>query len=152
MGLNILITLIILTGLGVWLMLFIRKNSQKKKEEALAELLKIAQEKDASITFYDTWGGYRTKTKIAADSEKFLLFFIKKIDDIEKKLVVDLSEIEKATLTDNTRWAGLELAFKVKNKPSLVLEFYNSEYDSLSESGELQLAEKWAGIINKVVA
>jgi hypothetical protein len=36
------------------------------------------------------------------------------------------------------------------NKPDVILDFYNSGYDSLTLRGEIQLAEKWAEIANSM--
>jgi len=45
----------------------------------------------------------------------------------------------------------LELSFYPveKGKPEISIEFYNDEYDSLTLSGELQLAEKWEKLLNE---
>lgn len=33
------------------------------------------------------------------------------------------------------------------HQPEISLEFYNADYDSLTLSGELQMAQKWVGIV-----
>jgi hypothetical protein len=37
------------------------------------------------------------------------------------------------------------------HKPEVSLEFYNTDYDQLTLSGELQLAQKWTGMIKSIV-
>jgi hypothetical protein len=46
----------------------------------------------------------------------------------------------------------IELIFSFNNhRPELSLEFYNTDYDQLTLSGELQLAEKWAGTLKTII-
>ena len=159
-----IITLIVLLVICVLLAVTMKIYNKKKKKEALADLATFAAENDCSITFSDNWKGNSTNTKIAVDSNKFWLFFIRKINDVENKITLNLSEIRKANLVSKTGSAGegknkqtvidtinLELSFKAKDKPAILLEFYNNEFDSLQLSSELQLAEKWAILINKTI-
>ena len=159
-----IITIIVLIFLCTIITIFLKINSNKKKKEALADLAAFALENDCSITFSENWKGYSTNTKIAIDSNKLWLFFIRKINDVENKTALNLSEIRKANLVSKTRSAGegknkqtvidtinLELSFKTKDKPSAFLEFYNNEFDSLQLSNELHIAEKWVTIINKTI-
>jgi hypothetical protein len=39
-----------------------------------------------------------------------------------------------------------------KNKPDVILEFYNSSSDNPILRNEILLAEKWAGIVNELIA
>jgi hypothetical protein len=159
-----IITIIVLLVICVLLAVIMKIYNIKKRKEALTGLISLAAENGSSITFSDNWKGYSTNTKIAVDSNKLWLFFIRKINDTENKLTLDLSEVKKVNIINNSRSAGegknkqtvidsvnLELSFKAKDKPAIRLEFYNNEFDSLQLSNELQLAEKWATLINKAI-
>jgi hypothetical protein len=164
MELNTLIISVALIVPCVLLVVLIKKYNQKKKKEALASLFKLVAEKECTITMSDYWKDFYTNTKIAIDTDKLWLFFIRKINGVENKTALDLSGIKRANVISNTRIVDegknkqtvidvikLELLSKEKDKPDIFLEFYNNEYDSLIISEELQLAEKWVGIINQSV-
>ena len=47
---------------------------------------------------------------------------------------------------------GIGFLYHDKNKNEVVLEFYNADYDSLTLTGELQLAEKWCNLFNEKIS
>ena len=164
MDLTAIIILIGIILLCVLCSILINRNIKKKKEEALADLYKLASEKDCTLSSPDYWTGNRSHTKIAIDPVKLWLFFIRKTNDQEAQTSIDLSGVRKVSLNNATRTAGegknkqtiiesvkMEISFREKDKPATYLEFYNNEYDSLQLSGELQLAEKWVSIVNKAI-
>lgn len=75
--------------------------------------------------------------------------------------MITLSEVQKCRVINSESTVNhtggthkviekLELTFtyRDKGKPEAVLEFYNTDSDSLTLTGELQLAEKWNKIAN----
>jgi hypothetical protein len=136
------------------------KNNTKKKNQIVKELFNYAEESNCKISKYDYW----SNTKIGVDNDNQRLFFIRKEKQISVRKEINLMEIQKAQVITTTRSVGegknkqstidkieLALTLQAVNKPDSILEFYNTDYDRLSLTGELQLAEKWAGIINSIV-
>src|SRR5690606_15737911 len=86
-------------------------------------------------------------------------FYLKKQDGQPKTTLIDLTEVEKCRVVNvhhdlnSTRLIDLiELRFTYRNqKPAeRGLVFYTKE-ESMSLSGELQLAEKWNNLVNAVL-
>lgn len=138
-------------------------NSKKKKKEKLfiQVLLDLAEKNNCKLTERDLWNN----TQIGIDKDAGKLFFVKKTDAEEVTKVVDLSEIQKCRVINTSRTVNikdsvqtvlerLELAFvnQDKNKPEIILGFYNSAIDSLSLRNEFQLTEKWSGIVNSTIS
>ena len=153
-----LVVIVVISGLIV----FLRFKNKKSKEEKLSPLFNFARENNCEISMYDRWD----KTLIGLHSSvNNKLFFIRKVADKEVKKIVNLSEIKNCRMAKTTRTASfnrenvivtdkieLVLSPVEKSKPDVVMEFYNTDYDSLNLSGELQLAEKWVEILNKVIS
>lgn len=152
-----IIVIVVFTGLIV----FLRFRNKKSKEKKLSPLFNFARENNCEISMYDRWD----KTLIGLDnSVNNKLFFIRKVADKEVKKIVNLSEIKNCHITKTTRTASfnrenvivtdkieLVLTPVEKSKSDVVLEFYNTDYDSLNLSGELQLTEKWVETLNKLI-
>ena len=88
------------------------------------------------------------------------MFFLKRYNNKDVIHEVDLNTVERCYINKTTRNSidgnysateRVELRFTSQNRnnPEVVFELYNLEQDSLSMSGELQLAEKWKSIIDK---
>ncbi len=144
------------------LIVFIQRNSKKREKKFYSVLQSFANDNNSKISSYDRWD----KTLIGIDtSEISKLFFIRTISDKEFKEVINLSEVKKCRLikTERTVWYNkenvkvidkIELIFSYifTNKPDIALEFYNNDYDHLTLSGELQLAQKWLDIVDRTLA
>lgn len=153
-----LVVIVVISGFIV----FLRYKNKKSKEEKLSPLFNIARENNCEISMYDRWD----KTLIGLDnSVNNKLFFIRKVAENETRRVINLSEIKTCRIAKTTRTAYLNkenvivtdkidlvLSYGEKSKPDVVLEFYNTDYDSLNLSGELQLAEKWLETLNKLIS
>ena len=151
-----LITLFIITGLIV----FLRIKNLNKKKQTLSILQTFAKENNSEISIYDTWD----KTLIGVDNKKMnKLFFIRSIQGKDTRQVIILSDIldcKMAKISRNVSFKGetvhvidkIDLVFSFNKKPNISLEFYNSAYDHLTLSGELQLAEKWLELIKKSIS
>lgn len=145
----------------IFLILFIQKRNKKRGKEILSVLQSFAKDNNGEISSYDRWD----KTLIGIDnSEINKLFFIRTISDKEFREVINLSEVKKCRLIKTERIVRynkenvsvidkIELIFSFvsTHKPDIALEFYNNEYDSLTLSGQLQLAQKWSGIVEAIL-
>jgi hypothetical protein len=133
------------------------RNSQKRDKKMLQELQIFAESNNCKISQHELWNN----SQIGVDETANAVFFIKKLKEKEIKQQINLNEIEKCRVINSGRTVSnkngshkvvdkLDLAFTFhdKNNGEITIEFYNSDYDSLTLSGELQLVEKWYKIIN----
>lgn len=161
---NSIITVIGIGLVCIIVILLVRMSKKQKKDKVLKSLKRLIDNTEFSLDLVDYWEGIRTSTQIAIDLKKLWLFFIRKTNNAENTLTINLSEIKKANLITHSRLAGegknkqtvidriyIELIFPAKEKPSIMVEFYNNEFDSLQLTGELQLAEKWTTLINEKI-
>ncbi|WP_428664357.1 hypothetical protein [Runella sp.] len=139
----------------------ISRNSRKKKQQLVEKLSNYGEKNKYKISRYDLW----RNSAIGIDDTALGVVFTRKTKDQETWQQIDLIEIQKCRLINSGRTVShtngnhkvierLELAFthRDKSKPETILEFYNTAYDSLTLSGELQLAEKWCAIFNDRIA
>ncbi|MFH0757475.1 MAG: hypothetical protein V2B15_09325 [Bacteroidota bacterium] len=160
MDFNIIIgwSVTLLTIAGLVVLFTLRKKNRNKR--TLAPLLAFARENNATISHFDTWD----KTLIGIDhGEKSKLFFIRCTPGREIRQLIDVSSVSACRMTKNERKVKIdkesvnvieliELVFSFYNhEPDLALEFYNNDYDLLTLTGELQLAQKWTGLIRDIV-
>ena len=150
----IVLVLVVLIGMGNF--------NKKKKEKKMLEALLVAAEKNNSrISEFDLWNNSR----IGIDKATRKLFFIRTTETEEVAKVVDLPEILKGKAVNTSKafsYKGssqavverieLVLTNRDKNKPDVILEFYNSRSDNPILRNEILLAEKWAGIVNVLIA
>lgn len=137
-------------------------RNKNKEKKTLLELLNFAKENNSSISGSDHWG----KTLIGVDDNEISkLFFIRITPGKYYKEVIHLSKVESCALHKVERVVvnkdikvtvidKIELVFTfVKNEsPTVLLEFYNTDYDNLTISSELHLAQKWLGIVKSILA
>ena len=137
------------------------RNSKKREKQFLRTLVEIARKNNSKLSDHD----FLTHAAIGIDDGANMIFFVKKVNNIETHQLVTLHEIQKCNLITAARNANnedgffkiiekLELAFehRDKRKADTILEFYNADYSSPTLTGELQLAEKWRKIINDKIA
>jgi hypothetical protein len=156
--LNLLLTVFIILSIVAIIMIAIKRSEKR----AISALNFFANENNSKISKYDEWD----KTLIGIDDiENFLLFFIRSASGIETRQVIRLSEVmdcrilktsrnekyhdESVNVTDQIQ---LVFSFHNKQKQNVSLEFYNTEYDRLNLTGELQLAEKWMNIVRSILS
>jgi hypothetical protein len=128
-------------------------NNRKKGEKLRQRLFDFAQKSNFVVNRYDSWH----HSSIGIDDQNDVIFFTRTVKDQVFLQQINLSEIQKCRVIITRKIASssggieiLELAFTYqnKNKPEVILEFYNAAYDSLTLSGELQMVEKWCKIVN----
>ena len=145
----------------VSLIVLIKRRNRIRKKNLFSVLQSFAKENNSEISSCDQWD----KTLIGIDtSEINSLFFIRTISDTEFREVINLSEVKKCRLikTERTEFYHkenvnvidkIELVFSFFDtpKPDIRLEFYNTDYDKLTLSGELQLAQKWSETVASIL-
>ncbi len=161
MNLNIISWSISILGFLV-LVFYVRQKNKKRILKMLSPLHEFANENNSTVTSLDHWD----KTLIGMDdSEKSKLFYMRKVHGAEVKLAIYIPEIKTCRLVKTIRTAHLGkekvsvidrisvvISFKNTKKTDVELEFYNTDYDNLNLSGELQFAEKWTKLINSQIA
>jgi hypothetical protein len=156
MDLNIIMdwTVILIATSGVVVYLWLR--NRKRTKRTLAPLKEFAAEYNTEIADYDAW----ENTLIGLGTgEPKTLFFIRITPDGETREAIKLAEVSGCRMIKPERRVSynkeylnvvdritLNITFQ-DHRPELVLEFYNNDYDSLTLTGELQLAQKWAEVI-----
>lgn len=141
------------------LVIFIRIRNRKRNSRKIAVLQAFAVENQSTISTWDTW----ENTLIGISTpETNRLFFIRSIPGREIRQVINLSEVADCRMVKTGKQVAyhkelvqvvdkIELVFSLfQHQPALSLEFYNADYNNLTLSGELQLAQKWAGIVNSI--
>jgi hypothetical protein len=138
--------------------LWIRFNNLKKIKKSKNKLVNLASAGGYEISEFDFWND----STIGIDSSKHRIFYIRDIKAEDTAMVVNLSEILKCRVINDSRSMngsytavdklGLILTNRDKNKPEIDLEFYSSMHGRLTLAGEVQLVEKWSGIVSKELA
>lgn len=145
----LLICIIVFIGLS--------NSNRKKEKQLLGQLKELASENNYTITQYDLWDQFA----IGMDDAANIVLMVNNTNQPSSRLEVNLSEVLHCNfIKTNRQFIGqpqdykeigkIELVFINRNKqrPTIVMEFYNFDKGGSSLSGELQLAEKWYNIIS----
>lgn len=153
MDLRSAIIALVLLALFIGPLFYYRMAQKKKRNNFFKELTKLAEQEKVNFSQHDVWGLYYG---LGLDNSTHKLFYFKKRDGREKKVLIDLNEVEKCRVNNINRTVNdtrvidrLELVFIYRNArlPEVILEFYDNE-ESMSLNDELHLTEKWKTIIN----
>jgi len=157
---NIILNWSIIISTILFLIAFTKRKNKKKENKIFSVLQSFANENNCTISNYD----HLKKTLIGIDKGSKNLFFIRTMNNKENRTIIDLSEVikcrminsERTTTFDNEKVKVIDkimlvFSFIDKRKEDVSLEFYNNNYDQLTISGELQLAQKWLGIIESIL-
>lgn len=160
MNLNIILGWSIAALAMAGLIVYTSLRNKNREKKSLEPLLSFAKENNSEISYYDTW----EKTLIGIDNKEInSLFFIRNIPDREIREKIILSKVSECSMFKTERKVTydkktvnvidrIELIFSFYNHtPELSLEFYNTDYDQLTISVELQLAQKWMGMIKSKI-
>ncbi|PKP29564.1 MAG: hypothetical protein CVU00_14995 [Bacteroidetes bacterium HGW-Bacteroidetes-17] len=161
MELGTIITGIILLLVFVLPIVLLNQKRAKDGKQFSSELFDFALKNHCKISEHEFWNN----SALGLDKETHQLYFIKNAVNHKIKLKIDLLEIQKCRIVNtnrNIKYKGenhnvidkLELAFisRDKSKPEVFMEFYNTDVNNATLSGELQLIEKWFKIINEQLA
>jgi len=147
-----IISIAIAIAVCILLIVLIKTIKRKKTQKKFQTLSDFAAKHDCKITKHEFFNGI----SIGLDETSNYLFFIKHNYDKKTEQQIDLLKIQNCRVNNISRMVNgvvvidkLELCFSplAKDAPQLIMEFYNSDYDSLTLAGELQLIEKWAEIV-----
>lgn len=161
MDLGTTLTAILIAVVCIIPFVIMNKINTRREQRFLQPLFSMAQNHHSKIKQYDTW----INAAVGIDHKTGMIFFFKKVNNIETSRQVHLSEIRKCRVKQVTKIAGdesdnfkaiakIDLAFEHLDtrKAELLLEFYNADTDGGTLTGELQLAEKWQKLINYKIA
>ena len=146
----------------------INLNKRKKEKQLLQPLNRLALNDNCKITKYNIWNN----SIIGLDRIANQLFVITDLADKETFQKIKLADVLKCRVNElsrtvimegrNERTPGMgvkiinkvELIFtnRDKNKPDIMVEFYNNETGNLAISGELQMAQMWCKLINDAIS
>ena len=68
------------------------------------------------------------------------------------QLIGEAASVKEALELCEKNKIDLVFSFVDNSKQDVSLEFYNTNYSQLTLSGELQLAQKWSGIVKTILA
>ncbi|MDD4424424.1 MAG: hypothetical protein PHS40_00710 [Mariniphaga sp.] len=132
-------------------------SKKRKKKKLLQHINELAVHKNCYITQYD----FGFNFVVGLDNMADYLFFYKRNENRESQHAIHLKEIRNCKILNSSHEISegkenfsaikkLELCLYPidKNNREEYIEFYNNEYDNLTLSGQLQMAEKWAKLIN----
>lgn len=146
--------LVALTVLPILYFHFVQKNKRKR---FLQDFLNLAAQQQVKINRHAMWGH---SCAIGLDENSNKLFYLKKRDNEDTRLSINLTDVEKCRLQIQRRAQNeeqvidrLELVFSFRNGRTAekTLLFYSKDED-LSLNGELQLAEQWQALVNTQLA
>lgn len=126
------------------------RSKKKREKQLLGSIKELANRQNSEITQHETCGNFA----IGIDETKNFLFFHLDTKEEAKQQVVDLSSISickvsrKNSKSQTIEQLDLELIPTDKNKPKIVLEFYNVDLN-YQPSGELDSIENWSKLITK---
>lgn len=132
--------------------------TQKRKTKKLTdELFQFAKDNNINLTSHEVWGNCYA---IGIDHETKKLLYFKHNEKTDKKVVIDLAEIEKCKVSNITKTFrtqresfgvtnNIRLVFHYRNpkKDPTFLEIYDGEYGKTLTT-EISVANKWARTIN----
>ncbi len=158
---NMIITWSIIILTTISLIAYFQIKNRNREKKTFSALQYFALENDGVISSYD----HLCNTLIGIDNREITkLFFIRTTPNKDYREAINLSEIMGCQLHKVERTAHykgdkvsvidkieLILSFVDTKKPDVALEFFNTDYDQLTLSGELQLAQKWSGMIKSNV-
>jgi hypothetical protein len=130
-------------------------SRRKREKQLLQTLVDYANEYEGNITQHETVGDII----IGLDEKSNTVFFYTKNKIAETKQYIRLADYKKCNVVSTTRDFNnskvidtVELSFIPieKTTPIEELSLFNTKYN-LQLSGELQLAEKWAKLVNSKI-
>jgi hypothetical protein len=148
----IAVIIILCTIIFVLIKVNIRRNYRKQFDTLVA----IAQNVQCELTEYD----FLKDLLVGWDANKHFVFFHKKQNEEIIQKSINLNEMSSCEANRITRSINgvividnLELSFFPidKSLPRQFLEIYNSDFDSLTLTGELQLLDKWEKQLKQVL-
>jgi len=159
---NLGIIIITLVFLAIITVPFVLTGYSKKRKKTLLfrRLTEMAENEKSTLVQHEFCGDFA----IGLDEMANHLFFCKKVENLKIEKSIDLRDYKSCKVFNSNRTISgkskndkqyvldkLELVlYPLKNETSEIsLEIYNDEYDSLTLTGELELAQKWEKLLNE---
>lgn len=124
-------------------------NNSKKRKIRIQNLVKKANESNATIQEKDDWN----RSIIGIDKRNKMLFFSKNSEEFDKFISINISELQKSRIerTENNHKVleKLELELTFASKPTVVLEFFNVNETRIILN-EIEIIQKWQTLLNKI--
>lgn len=134
--------------------------SEKIKVKKLTEeLTQFAQEEKITLSSHEVWGDCYA---LGIDQKNKILLYFKQDEKNEKKIKIDLSEVENCKVSNDTRTIrnpkgntsvinNIRLLFHYRTpKKGASLEIYDGE-NGKTLTSEISIANKWARTINSML-
>lgn len=162
MDLSSLIIGLVLMSLFVIPIFFLSRKKASKDKQLLSHFTNIAEQQELKISQNDIWS---RNYFIGIDQDANKLIYIKKTNENDDKVLFGLKEVELCRVDNVIRTIKegkyssnvtdrIDLKFKLKNSNAFekTIEFYNAHgTENVILTNELELAEKWAKVINHKV-
>ena len=144
----------ILIGISIIPFTLMARRRKKEEQHCLQSLTNLANKYECQISQHEICGDFG----IGIDDNKNAVLYFEQMKDKIIEVFIDLTTVQKCSVNRTTHSTSvgndsvidkLELSFSplVKDKPDILLEFFNIERCS-HLNGELQTAEKWSKMIN----
>ncbi len=154
------ITGIILLLLFIIPVIFLSRKNTNKNKMLLTYFKDLSIQQGLDISQSEVWDNHYA---IGIDAEADKLFYLKKTTDNDEKITLRFNDIQKCSVNNSVRTIKegknttnitdcIELKFKSihTNGSEKTIEFYHAHgNENTILSNQLQLAEKWAKIINQ---
>ncbi len=156
MGVNsiTLITIFAILFFCILPIVIINQKRKSKMKKALQVFYSFAGENQCTVSEYETFN----KLIIGIDKNERQLFFVRNTEGHELKQKIDLSQIKKCRMEEVARTIDtthvierVDLAFSpiASGQKDSTINVYNTDFDYVTLTGEIQFAEKWAKLINE---
>lgn len=132
------------------------KNRKKEEKKIIVALHNLAKKNNSNINQSEICGNYA----IGIDENKRILFFVLKNETKLTEQFIDLAKIKKCEQINQSRENPnktktieklyLKLISIDKNKPAIVLDFYDEEIN-YQFNGEIDSIYKWNQLINNLL-
>lgn len=140
-----------------FVIVFIKNQSKNSKTKSI--LTKYADAENSKIDESDTLGNIA----IGIDYNQNKLFFIKHSKNNETEQIINLNEIKNVRLVNEKRAVKIDksstlvvekieivLTSNIQNRQDYILQLYHEDINFVL-SGEVQLADKWVAILERVL-
>ena len=152
MDLGTIIVGAVVVGLCIVPFYIFKSGTAKRSRELLDQLAQLAQQKGGRITLSDSLGNFA----IGLDEQAEVLYFMHDEPGKEASHAIALSKVRHCKPINQNRSMDsvkvvekleLLIAYNHKHEAETALEFYHADGGN-QLSGEYQLLEKWAALIN----
>jgi len=132
---------------------YARRKHRINNNKLLQNFKAVAEQQQLTLSQYDFWDPFYA---IGIDEQKKQLLYTQNQNGKEQQTLIDLADVGRCRVNKQTRETNgntiierIDLAFLMQNqKPQETsLELYSKEVN-LNHTTELQLAEKWQGIVS----